>query len=1855
MFATVALLITAELARAAPVFIPDADYRILTIYGVNTDIDLADYLAEGVTATFALKSCDTSRADYYSTASVTDGKLKLTSNTLGHVHGSNTQNETVCTVTGTAGSDSEDGVFHLYTVSDRTPPQLGALSLSGARTDAVDIQTTGVPASSYVRLGWRKSGGRPTFRVVSGVSSGTVLTIPNLDVNTEYEIRAYLMTRQSFDLYRSGDTGMPVTLISEGAPASKWITNLTGSGLGKTQTLNVTTAAALPTLSINDVTVTEAANAMAEFTVTLSAVSGQVVTVAYATSNGTAMAGSDYTSTSSTLTIPAGQMTRTITVPITDDAVDEPDEAFTVRLSAPSNATVADDEGTGTITDNDDPPTLRINDVTVAEASGATAVFTVTLSAVSGQTVTVAYATSNGTAVAGSDYTSISSTLTMSAGQMTGTVSVPILDDAVDEPDETFMVRLSAPSNATVENDEGTGTITDNDDPPTLRINDVTVAEASGATAVFTVTLSAVSGQVVTVAYATSNGTAMAGSDYTSISSTLTMSAGQMTGTVSVPILDDALDEPDETFTVRLSNPGNARVEDSEGVGTITEDDLPPSLSIDDVTVAEAANAMAEFTVTLSAVSGQVVTVAYATSNGTAVAGSDYTSTSSTLTIPAGQMTRTITVPITDDAVDEPDEAFTVRLSAPSNATVADDEGTGTITDNDDPPTLRINDVTVVEASGATAVFTVTLSAVSGQTVTVAYATSNGTAVAGSDYTSISSTLTMSAGQMTGTVSVPILDDAVDEPDEAFTVRLSAPSNATVADDEGTGTITDNDDPPTLRINDVTVAEAANAMAEFTVTLSAVSGQVVTVAYATSNGTAVAGSDYTSTSSTLTMSAGQMTGTVSVPILDDALDEPDETFTVRLSNPGNARVEDSEGVGTITEDDLPPSLSIDDVTVAEASGATAVFTVTLSAVSGQVVTVAYATSNGTAMAGSDYTSTSSTLTIPAGQMTRTITVPITDDAVDEPDEAFTVRLSAPSNATVADDEGTGTITDNDDPPTLRINDVTVVEASGATAVFTVTLSAVSGQVVTVAYATSNGTAVAGSDYTSISSTLTMSAGQMTGTVSVPILDDAVDEPDETFMVRLSAPSNATVENDEGTGTITEDDPRLSPPAGDPGPTLRIEDATPVEEDSGTVAVFTVRLSAQSVQVVTVDYTTVDGTAVEDSDYTKTSGMLSIPAGEVSGMIRVPILDDAVAEPDETFMVTLGTPGNASVADGEGTGTITDDDYPAVTVSYEVGSYTVTEGEFIDVTVVLSAPPGRPVVVSVTDMPDGGAVETDYSGVPESVAFGPSETQKIFIFRAVEDAEYDDGEKVVLGFGILSSGVTASDPETSIVTIEDNDFAADAVPKQWLARFGRTAVVHVVDALDERMRWLAEPPRCPPGRPRWRCRPSHREPQSMVIGGHRLASGVNQTEAFEWYEAGQRRDEWMLYDGTLGDWDADAFRSLTVNEFLARSSFQVSSEEEEGWRLSFWGRGAFSRFDGGDGGLTLGGDVTTATLGADYAGDRWLGGVALSRSEGEGTFSRDGFEGEVASLLTGLYPYLRYGVSERLSIWGMVGYGSGTLTFTADDVESMETDIAMTMGAVGLRGELLAPADEKDFALTLKADALFVRTVSDVVPGLRAAEAEVNRLRLGIEGSWEFVSEDGQWLSPFIEAGLRHDGGDAETGLGVEIGAGLLYAHPEQYLTMELNARWLLAHDADGLAEWGVSGSLHYDPRPSSELGPSFTLSPSWGARTSGGVDALWKRADMAALAANDDAAPAGRIDAELAYGFAILDGRAIGTPLAGVSLSESGRAFRVGYRIGLAHREDLDFNLSLEGTRRENTRGGEHPEYGGQLRFSIRW
>lgn len=413
------------------------------------------------------------------------------------------------------------------------------------------------------------------------------------------------------------------------------------------------------------------------------------------TTGGTATSGVDYTGGVATVSIPGGATTATITINPTPDTTVEPDETVILTVAAGSGYTVgAPASATGTIL-NDDVPTATISvaPAAVAEDGAANLVYTVTFDQAAFAPVSVAY-TISGTATNGTDYVAIASPVVIPAGVTTGTIVVDPIADSIIEADETVILTLVAGTGYTVGvPSSATGTIL-NDDLPNLSINDVSANEGNAGTTnfVFTVSLSAPAGPGgVSFDIATANGTATAGVDYVAQSLTgQTIPAGSSTYTFTVLVNGDTLNEPSETFFVNVTNVVNAVVVDGQGVGTIVNDDPLPSLSIDDVTVPEgnAGTVDAVFTVTLSAASGQTVSVNYATADGTATQPVDYTSTSGTLTFTPGQTTRTITVPVIGDTVPEADETFFVNLSGAVNATIGDNQGVGTIINDDVPVTI---------------------------------------------------------------------------------------------------------------------------------------------------------------------------------------------------------------------------------------------------------------------------------------------------------------------------------------------------------------------------------------------------------------------------------------------------------------------------------------------------------------------------------------------------------------------------------------------------------------------------------------------------------------------------------------------------------------------------------------------------------------------------------------------------------------------------------------------------------------------------------------------------------------------------------------------------------------------------------------------------------------------------------------------------------------------------------------------------------------------------------------------------------------------------------------------------------------
>ncbi len=448
---------------------------------------------------------------------------------------------------------------------------------------------------------------------------------------------------------------------------------------------------------------------------------------------------------------------------------------------------------------------------------------------------------------------------------------------------------------------------------------------------------------------------------------------------------------------------------------------------------------------------------------------------------------------------------------------------------------LRIDDVSVAEGdSGATdATFTVSLTEAFDQTVTVQCATENGLATAPADYSALpTTTLTFLPGETTQPVKVKVVGDTLDEANEGFKVNLSNPVNAVLADSQGRATILDDDPIPTLAITDVTVTETNSGTvdADFAISLSAASGRTATVTYKTAGGTATAGSDYGAHPSTvLTFAAGDTSKTVTVKVSGDTADEANETFKVVLQSASFAAIVDNVGVGTITDDDPLPVVSIANAPAVSEDGIgahNALFVVTLTGSTNRSVGVTYATADGTAKFGSDYTATSGTVTFLPGTTRKTIVVPVLADALDEANETFKMNLTGASFATIGDSQGVATITDNDPTPALSIDDVSQAEGNSSTTNFTfvVKLSAVSGQTVTVAFAASDGTAVKPADYSGVAGTLTFAPGTLNQTVSVPVKGETLFEPNETFFVSLSGPSHATLADNQGKGTILNDDP-----------------------------------------------------------------------------------------------------------------------------------------------------------------------------------------------------------------------------------------------------------------------------------------------------------------------------------------------------------------------------------------------------------------------------------------------------------------------------------------------------------------------------------------------------------------------------------------------------------------------------------------------------------------------------------------------------------------------------------------------------------
>ena len=543
---------------------------------------------------------------------------------------------------------------------------------------------------------------------------------------------------------------------------------------------------------------------------------------------------------------------------------------------------------------------------------------------------------------------------------------------------------------------------------------------------------------------------------------------------------------------------------------------------------------------------------------------------------------------------------------------------------------------------------------------------------------------------------------------------------------------------------------------------------------------------------------------------------------------------------------------------------------------------------------------------------------------------------------------------------------------------------------------------------------------------------------------------------------------------------------------------------------------------------------------------------------------------------------------------------------------------------------------DYTVVSDTLTFVAGETSKTIEVEVLDDEQDEGVETLTL---TLTNPLGARiDDDTATGTIQNSD----ALPRVWLARFGRTVAEQVLDAVDGRFQ------------------ASRRRGVMLSFAGRRLGFGSMDEMQAQGFRVGlQMLTDWFRRRENSGS--GTKWQRIAHRDVLAGSSFALTGGARETGFGVLWARGALSRFDGREGNLTVDGKIRSAMLGADFVRGRGTFGMLVSRSYGDGGYSGVN-AGRTESTITGLYPYGHYTLGEQIGLWGIVGYGIGTLTLTPEAEPPTRTDMDLGMVSAGLRGELLKLSENGGPGLATTVDALVVHTSSDAVhdtgsSNLAEASANVTRLRLGLEGSMPVRLSSVAVLIPILEVGVRRDGGDAETGFGADVGAGVAWSVASIGLDVEIRGRGLLLHEAERFSETGFSGTISWDPYPSSERGISLTLGQRMGSAASGGANALLSHRTMEGLARNEGGGQLAnrRFEAHLGYGIGMYRDRFVATPSFGVALSQTNRRYFLGLRHAIVRSSLVSFDLTTEVVRQELTIDGNTPEYGANLRVTAKW
>ena len=1465
----------------------------------------------------------------------------------------------------------------------------------------------------------------------------------------------------------------------------------------------------------------------------------------------------------------------------------------------------------------------------------------------------------------GLDGASPSITISGPRFRLTGPLVIQVIEDNVAESAETVTLSLGGGSVRTLTLKDAPSSVSLSFIIPYISVNEEVTAVAQPGLVV-----DAAPGRDIEVPLVFTDITATEGEDYEAVATMTFLANGRTRNSFDVQILDDSACEGPETFRMAIDAsrlPGWVRVGNLRSMVMNIQDADTCTIGFDSdaYSVTEGGDVSVTLNIDPPRATATKVDIVYrdATENnrcrrlrgqgiydcGMAYPshyaydkrrgrswGQDYEASPPSVTIPANAGSHTFTVRTVDGwpQVGEPDETFVIAIDPLPYLHSAGDHPTATVTieDNDGGPAL---DTTAPRVSSIERFFpSVSPTAFDSLTWRVTFS-EDVRNVDKSDFRLSGTTATLSTSS-TGRPSIyEVVASGGDLADLNGTVVLSFASNRNIVDSNRnrlvntrpTGAnedhfVVENTVAPTVTITGGTaITKGGNAV--FTLTANPAPPSPLTVMVTvTQRGNVVASNNLLGSKTVIIPPSGSMTHTVATLEGNGrVIVTVDQSISYTVGNPSSASVTVNDDDGTSPPPPPPttPTITIrggNPNPITEGAGANFTVTATPPPLSPLNVTVTV-TQTGDFVASGNLSS--QTVTIPpSGSMTHTVAT-VNDTTMEangmvrvtvSQGAGYTVGSLASAAVRVNDDDGTSP---PPTAPTVIIMGGPSPITEGTAAAFTVSRSGPVTAPLPVLLRVRETTG-GGQDFVATAQegvkTVTIPSGAATAPYTVPTVDDNTAEPDGMVTVMLNSSSAYLVGSPSAAAVNVNDDDGdpLAPPPPAVTPVVSITGGGGITE--GQAATFTVTAvpALPPGEPISVNVRISDS---GDFAATGQSGSRSVTIDN-SGMARftVSTQDDALHEDHGRITATVeGGSGYTPHASNGSASVRVEDNDPALMLS--VSRLRVAEGGSASYTIALDTRPTGNVTVAIS-----GDAATDLTLTPTSLTFTPSNwdrPQRVTI-TAPKDTDF-------IGTAIDLTH-TASGPNYGGITATVTATVVAAHPteevKAWQLRLGRTVSHQVMDALEDRL-------------------------------SARPATGLQLTVAGEAIVSAPPLAE---HEGLLSK--ALGFDPLTAQVLAEDSSFSFAPEQEGvAPRLAFWGQGAFSSFRGEEEDFSLDGSVTTLLLGADWSRQRWQAGAALSQSWGNGSYEGDNSsEGEITSTVTGLFPYGRYALTPRLGLWAVAGYGWGQLSLSPDGPGDDATpSTTMTMAALGMDG-LLFDGGNEGITLSATADVLTLKTTSEEVDGLESSEGSLSRLRLGIEAIRPFPLSNGASLLPSLALGIRQDSGDAESGFGLDLGAGILWQAPERGISGALKGHTLLTHGEEDLQEQGLALSFSWEPTPS-KRGPSLSLSHAMGATAAGGMDALLNPTTFEGLDA--DPSSGQRFEAELAYGFPAHNDQLTLTPAVALALSPTSRNYSLLWSLApYTDQAQADpWQLSLAGERQEPNAAPSPVDHSLKLHFST--